>query len=212
MCGKEGEVLCTGCIDTFRVSRQAEVCPVCGRYLGRSVPCGSCSGSKMGFSRGFFGYEYDGAVREAIHAFKFEGCKKTGRKLVRLISEKFRGLNDDVDVIVPVPVSAKRLRERGFNQSYIIAEEIAAITGLTIEHTVLVKNHGVRDQFRLSGTERKKNIKGAFRVRGPQCVKGRRVLLVDDLFTTGYTASEAARTLIKAGSADVVLFALARTP
>jgi competence protein ComFC len=166
----------------------------------------------MGFSRGLFGFEYDGAVREAIHAFKFKGRKKTGRKLVRLISDKFRGLNDDVDVIVPVPVSARRLRERGFNQSYIIAEEIAALTGLTIEHTVLAKNDGVRDQFRLSGTERKKNIKGAFRVRGPQCVKDRRVLLVDDLFTTGYTASEAARTLIKAGSADVVLFALARTP
>ncbi|MBP1750438.1 MAG: putative Phosphoribosyltransferase [Deltaproteobacteria bacterium] len=166
----------------------------------------------MGFSRGFFGFEYDGAVREAIHAFKFEGSKKIGRKLVRIISDKFRGLNDDVDVIVPVPVSSKRLRERGFNQSYIIAEEIAALTGLTIEHTVLAKNHSVRDQFRLSGAERKKNIKGAFRVISPQCVKGRRVLLVDDLFTTGYTASEAARTIIKAGSPDVVLFALARTP
>ena len=131
---------------------------------------------------------------------------------MRLISDKFHDLGNDVDCIVPVPVSGKRLRERGFNQSYIIAEEIADITGLTIDHAVLTKKDGTRDQFSLSRNERKKNIRGAFGVKNAHSLKGRRILLVDDLFTTGYTASEAARTLIEAGSADVVLFALARTP
>ena len=113
---------------------------------------------------------------------------------------------------IPVPVSARRLRERGFNQSYILAEEIAAMTGLAVHHTVLAKTDGVRDQFSLSRNERRKNIRGAFRIKNSQYIDGRRVLLVDDLFTTGYTASEAARCLIKAGSAEVILFALARTP
>lgn len=185
---------------------------MCGRWLGRSIMCASCSGSKMRFSRGFFGFEYDGAVREAVHAFKFHGSKRIGRQLVQLVSDKFHGLNRDIDMIIPVPVSGKRLRERGFNQSYIIAEEIAAVTGLTIDHAVLAKRDGIRDQFSLPRNERKKNIRGAFRVKGPQRIKGRRILLVDDLFTTGYTASEAARTLVQAGSQDVVLFALARTP
>ncbi|MBP1750355.1 MAG: putative Phosphoribosyltransferase, partial [Deltaproteobacteria bacterium] len=133
-------------------------------------------------------------------------------QLVQLVSDKFHDLNKDVDCIIPVPVSEKRLRERGFNQSYIIAEEISAITGLPIDHATLIKKDGIRDQFSLSKNERKKNIKGAFKVKGPQCIKGRRILLVDDLFTTGYTASEAARTLMQAGSANVLLFALARTP
>lgn len=174
--------------------------------------CGSCSGSKTWFRRGSFGFEYDGALREAIHAFKFQGAGKIGRQLVRLVSDKFHGLDREVDCIVPVPVSEGRLRERGFNQSYIIADEIAALTGLAVEHTALVKNEGVRDQFSLSRNERKKNIRGAFRVKRPDLVNGRRILLVDDLFTTGYTAAEAARTLTRAGSSDIVLFALGRTP
>ncbi len=166
----------------------------------------------MWFSRGSFGFEYDGAVREAIHAFKFQGFKKIGRELVRLVSHKLHGIDREVDFVVPVPVSAKRLRERGFNQSYIIAEEIGALTGLSVEYALLAKNEGVRDQFSLSRNERKKNVRGAFRVNRPDQLSGRRILLVDDLFTTGYTAAEAARTLVRAGSSDVVLFALARTP
>lgn len=174
--------------------------------------CGPCSGSRMWFSRGSFGFVYDGAVREAIHAFKFHGCKKIGKRLVQLVCDKFHGLNKEADCIIPVPVSGKRLRERGFNQSYIIAEEISVITGLKMDHATLVKRDGIRDQFSLSKDERRKNIKGAFRVKDPRCIKGKRILLVDDLFTTGYTASEAARTLIQSGSPDVILFALARTP
>lgn len=212
VCGADGDVLCEKCIAGFHIIRDDEVCPVCGRWLGRSVVCGSCSGSKMWFGRGAFGFEYDGAVREAIHAFKFQGSRKIGRQLVKLVSDKFHGLDREVDSIIPVPVSERRLRERGFNQSYIIADEIAALTGLTVDHTVLHKNEGVRDQFSLSRDERKRNIRGAFRVKDPDSVRGRRILLVDDLFTTGYTAAEAARTLIRAGSSDIVLFALARTP
>ncbi|MDD4195643.1 MAG: double zinc ribbon domain-containing protein [Syntrophorhabdaceae bacterium] len=212
VCGADGKVLCEMCTKEFLVIKDADVCQVCDRWLGRSIVCGPCSESKMWFGRGFFIFEYDSAVREVIHAFKFEGCKKIGRQLVNLVSGKFHGLDRDVDVVIPVPVSGKRLREKDFNQSYIIAEEIAAITGLTIEHSVLVKRDSIRDQFSLPRDERKKNIKGAFRVEDLQYIKGRRILLVDDPFTTGYTASEAARTLVQEGSAGVILFALARTP
>lgn len=212
VCGADGDVLCRTCVAAFRIVRDEEVCPVCGRWLGRSVVCASCSGSKMWFSRGFFGFEYDGAVREAIHAFKFQGSKQIGRRLVQLVSDKFHGLDREVDLVVPVPVSERRLRERGFNQSFVIADEIAALTGLPVDPAVLLKNEGVRDQFSLSRNERRKNVRGAFRVKGPDRVRDRRILLIDDLFTTGYTAAEAARTLVRAGSSDILLFALARTP
>jgi ComF family protein len=166
----------------------------------------------MGFSRGVYGFYYEGALRDAVHAFKFRGRKDVGRRLTRLAGEKILSLSGTFDRIVPVPVSGRRLRERGFNQSYIISEEISAITGGVLDHGVLVKRGGTRDQFTLSRKERRKNVRGVFRVRDRSIVEGKRILLVDDLFTTGYTASEAARTLKAAGCADVILFALARTP
>ncbi len=188
------------------------MCPVCGRWLGRRIPCAACSEAEMGFSRGIYGFYYEGGLRDAVHAFKFRGRKDVGRRLARLAAEKVRPLKGAFDRILPVPVSGSRLSERGFNQSYIISEEISAITGGILDHRVLVKHGGTRDQFTLSRRERRNNVKGVFYVRDRSSVEGKRILLVDDLFTTGYTASEAARTLRAAGSADVTLFALARTP
>lgn len=188
------------------------MCPVCGRWLGRRIPCAACSSAEMGFSRGIYGFYYERGLRDAVHAFKFRGRKDVGRRLARLAAEKVCHLHGTFDRIVPVPVSGKRLSERGFNQSYIISEEISAITGLVLDHRALMKHGGNRDQFTLSRRKRKSNVRGAFHVRDRSTVEGRRILLVDDLFTTGYTASEAARTLMAAGAADVTLFALARTP
>jgi len=212
VCGADGNVLCDSCVREFRTVNEGEVCPLCGRWLGRPILCGECAGTGMWFTRGAYGFYYEGALREAIHAFKFNGRKEAGRRLVQLIGEKIRSLRGAFDCIVPVPVSEKRLRARGFNQSYIIAEEISAIAGGDLSYRSLVKHSGTRDQFTLSRIERRKNIRGAFAVYDRSSVEGRRILLVDDLFTTGYTASEAARTLKAAGSDDVILFALARTP
>lgn len=185
---------------------------MCGRWLGTQILCGRCGGSRRWFVKGRYGFYYEGKLREAIHAFKFNGKKEAGRQLVRIVEDKVRGLSGDFDCIVPVPVSGRRLRERGFNQSFIIAGQIAGITGKDLCYRALVKRGDTKDQYTLSRKERRKNVKGAFFVRDTASVKGRRVLLVDDLFTTGYTAGEAARTLKAAGSSDVVLFALARTP
>lgn len=212
VCGADGGVLCGGCIDGFRTVEEGEVCPACGRWLGKSVLCGECSNSERWYTKGSFGFYYEGRLRDAIHAFKFNGNKKTGRQLVRLVMDKIVSLSGEFDCIVPVPVSEKRLRERGFNQSFIISEEIAGTTGCELLYRALVKRTGGRDQFTLSRKERRKNVKGLFVVADKASVKGRRILLVDDLFTTGYTAREAARTLKAAGSGDVLFFALARTP
>ena len=188
------------------------VCPVCGRWLGTRIVCGECSGARRWFVRGIYGFYYEGKLREAIHAFKFSGAKKVGRRLVRIVEDRIRALSGGFDCVVPVPVSEKRLKERGFNQSFIISNEIKDITGIDLVHHALVKRAPTKDQFSLSRRERARNIRGAFQVRDTSCVADRRILLVDDLFTTGYTAGEAARTLKTAGCRDVALFALARTP
>jgi competence protein ComFC len=212
-CGTEGSVLCKTCIDSFVVVEPQCACPICGRWLGAPLECGPCGASKEKyFSRGLYGFHFDGMLREAIHCFKFQGRKDVGRALVRLVEPSIWALAGSVDVIVPLPVTERRLKERGFNQSFIIAEEIGRKTGKPIDYWTLFKTRETRDQYTLTKEERKKNIKGAFAVRKGDHLSGKTVLLVDDLYTTGNTAQEACRTLSRGGVEKIIFFALARTP
>jgi ComF family protein len=207
-----GVILCDACINTFRPVDEEKTCPICGRLLGKSVLCGACMEEKRAFRKGYFGYYFEGRLREAIHAFKFNGRIDAGRYLVHLLNERFNTIAENIDCIIPLPVTDKRLRERGFNQSYIVGEEIAKITGKEIYPSVLIKEKKTQDQYTLSRKERKKNVHGVFTIKNSSAITGKRVLLVDDLFTTGYTAQEASRTLLKSSAAEVIFFALARTP
>jgi ComF family protein len=207
-----GSILCDDCIDTFRPVEQEQTCPICGRLIGKSILCGACMEEKRTFSKGHFGYYFEGRLRDAIHAFKFNGRIDAGRYLVNLLEKKIHSMAKEIDCIIPLPVTEKRLKERGFNQSFIIGEEIAKMTGKEISPSVLVKAKQTEDQYTLSKKERKRNINGAFAVKNSSQISGKRVLLVDDLFTTGYTAQEASRSLLKSAAKEVIVFALARTP
>jgi ComF family protein len=207
-----GSILCDECIDTFRTVEDEKTCPTCGRLIGKSVLCGACMEEKRAFHRGYFGYYFEGRLRDVIHAFKFNGRVDAGKYLVHLLKEKLNTMAKEIDCIVALPVTEKRLKERGFNQSFIIGEEIAKMTGKEIYPSVLVKTRQTQDQFALSRKERKKNISGVFAVKNSHKISGKKVLLVDDLFTTGYTAQEAARSLLKSSAKEIIFFALARTP
>ncbi len=172
--------------------------------------CGECIVEERGFREGHYGFYFENRLRDAIHAFKFQKRKDVGRYLVSLIREKVAALSEKVDAIIPVPITEKRLRERGFNQSFIIGEEISGITGCPVLHATLLKTRETKDQYSLSKDERRTNIKGVFAVKDKISIQGKRLLLVDDLFTTGYTVREASRVLLKAGAAEVIVFALAR--
>jgi competence protein ComFC len=211
-CGSAGSVLCQECKDFFRPVEETSSCSFCGTWLSAENVCGECTRKRPPFERGHFGFYFEGALREAVHSFKFKGRKDVGRALVRLLRPKLLHMQEAFDVIVPLPVTEKRLKERGFNQTFIIAEEISAVTGKKLVHQALYKTRETRDQYTLSRPERKKNVRGVFALRDGNVLKGKHVLLVDDLFTTGATAKEATKVLQAAGSRSVVLFALARTP
>ncbi len=148
-----------------------------------------------------------------MHAFKFQGRKDVGRAVVRTLAERIGEFADAFDLVIPLPVTEKRLRQRGFNQSFIICEEISRLTGKPIEYEVLFKIRETSDQFTLSREERKRNVRGAFAARtGGGQLKDGRALLVDDLYTTGSTASEACKALLSLKPREVLFFALARTP
>jgi ComF family protein len=185
---------------------------MCGMPVGIRSICGKCLGEKNLFEEGLYGFYYENKLRDAIHSFKFSGRKDVGKHLICLIEERIVAFSARFDCIIPLPVTEKRLRERGFNQSFIIAEEISRMAGKSLYHSILHKTKETRDQYALSRDERKKNIKGAFSLTNETIIKGKKVLLVDDLYTTGQTAREAARILLKGKAKSIVFFALARTP
>ncbi len=211
-CGREGEALCSACRDSFVALDGFFVCPRCGRWTGSDAVCGECMAHPPRFTRGFYAFSFEGPMREAIHAFKFRGRIDVGRALMGLCRERIASFADAFDLAIPLPVTEKRLRRRGFNQTFIMAEEISRCTGVPIDCRTLVKTKESEDQYMLSKEERKRNIRGVFSVKDGRSLAGKRLLLVDDLYTTGNTAAEASRVLLGAKAKEVLFFALARTP
>jgi ComF family protein len=156
-------------------------------------------------------YEAGGTMRQAILLFKYGGRRTLARHLGRLMVEAAGSLFDPnrFDLLVPVPLHPKRERPRGFNQAMLLAKECGTGWGLAVGHRVLYRTRATEAQ---SGgrREREENVKGAFAVRQPDRVKDRRLLLIDDVFTTGATAGECARTLLAAGAVEVGVYTLAR--
>ncbi len=115
-----------------------------------------------------------------------------------------------MDLIVPVPLHIRRLREREFNQALLLARELSKRTGIPYHERTLRKIKDTPFQTALKGRERRKNVKGAFHVEKREEIKGKTILLVDDVYTTGATVNECARTLLKGGAARVAVLTLAR--
>ena len=155
---------------------------------------------------------YRGGMRDLVHGLKFrdrhEGLDLFARWLVRT-GQDFLG---DADLLVPVPLYRLRLWSRRFNQSALLADRVAALTGLSIDPFALARTRATRQQVGLSIAQRRKNVAGAFAV--PQSkssdVRGRHIVLVDDVITTGATANACAKALKRAGAAQIDVLALAR--
>ena len=113
------------------------------------------------------------------------------------------------DLVVPVPLSSTRLRERGYNQSQLLAQELVKSLGLPLEFNNVIRTRNTQFQARLSEKERWTNIEGAFKIKHPKKFDGKNVLIVDDLLTTGATASEIARILKESGAQKVGVLTLA---
>jgi ComF family protein len=148
---------------------------------------------------------HEGVIRTRIHQFKFEAQMEWVPALVELLEVAHAGMALPVpDLILPVPLHPGRLKERGFNQSGLLAAGLARRLRAPVSFDVIERKSRTQPQTRLTRRERLKNLKGAFELSGARGVRGRRVLLVDDVFTTGATLSECARTLKKKGGASEV--------
>ena len=154
---------------------------------------------------------YDDIARTLVHSLKYGDRLDLAPTLGRLMAASGKGLTAEADALVPVPLHWSRLWGRRFNQSAALAESIAAASGLSVWHDVLRRVKPTAQQVGLSRDERARNVQGAFKVSeaGTGRIAGRRLVLVDDVLTSGATAESCARSLLRAGAAtvDVLVFA-----
>lgn len=216
---EENNFFCPDCWEgTMRIERPFCIC--CGKPHQKMVglgsaanfPCAACREKPNRQVRRIWGaVQYDGAVSLAIRLFKFQGKTKLQEPLAALMVEFARREMDpdQYDYIVPVPLYKVRKRERGFNQSQLLADVLARdiFTGAALDES-LKRIRPTRAQSRLKTEERAINVRGAFAVQG-DALKGKRVLLIDDVITTGDTITECAKTMRRAGAAEVDAFAVA---
>ena len=168
--------------------------------------CGQCLKKTPPFSTVINYGLYEGVLAEAINQLKFHGVKRLSKPLGGLL----QSLNlPRTDYIIPVPLSLRSLRERGFNQSLLIARVISKSVKVPLAIDTLLKKKETPPQIGLSARERLSNLKNAFEVKG--YIKGLRLLLIDDVMTTGATVTECSKQLIKAGAEDVIVLTLARS-
>ncbi len=184
--------------------------PACGRCSAPfsseySHICGECLRKSPPFSRAICYGLYDGVLATAINVFKFQKIRRLYKPLGKLLLDLDM---KEMDAIIPVPLSAKGLRERGFNQSLLLSKFISDKIGIPLIADGLVKNIETHPQIGLSAKERVSNLRRAFDTK--RHFADMRLLLVDDVMTTGATVNECTKQLLKAGAEEVVVLALAR--
>ncbi len=224
---------CAVCERFLRPGEAGAICPDCGEGLkevrspfcsrcgvpfetgsGEDRLCGRCLREPPAYeaARGLLLYE--GAALEAVHRFKYGGKTRLagilGPRLADLarswLPRGFRPL------VVPVPLHLRRLRERGFNQSLLLARHVAALPGFSLDYLALRRSRYTPPQAALGRDRRRGNVQAAFHVETPAAVEDRVVLLVDDVSTTGSTLDACGRALLRAGARRVFGLTLARAP
>jgi ComF family protein len=156
---------------------------------------------------------YEGSLQKIIHRWKYQGKASVTPYLGEWIAERFyRYWNPHVlDLLVPVPLHRKRLRERGFNQALLLARELSHRTQIPYQVRILQKKRATPPQVQLNGEEREKGIKGAFHITHRDGMEGKTILLIDDVYTTGATVNECSKVLIRGGAKRVDVLTLAHT-
>ncbi|MCU0561053.1 MAG: ComF family protein [Desulfobacterales bacterium] len=209
---------CPGCLQAL-VPLENPMCACCGTTMsggeGPQPLCAPCREQAPAFDRARAAFAYRGSLREVVQCLKYRGRTQLARPLGPLMHAAYRRFWQPpaVDLILPVPLHRRRLRERGFNQALLLVRRWPWAAGeprVPVECGVLVRTRATAPQAGLDRRARRANISGAFAVRHPVRVAGRRLLLVDDVITTGATVGECARVLKQSGAAAVDVLALAR--
>jgi ComF family protein len=207
-CGRRGVALCLACRAELPYLPEG-TCQRCATLRGPRGACRGCRQLSSSLRSLRAAFAYHGAARSAVLLLKF----RSGRYLVPLMAEFLREAlilrPVQVDIVIPVPLSVRRRRARGFNQATLLAQHVTDLVGAAIVEDALVR-HDRPAQQTLPAAERLRNLDQAFVCVDPSLICGRRILLVDDVVTTGATLSACADTLAQAGARLIVALAFAR--
>ena len=212
--GRPQVAYCAICRQDVRLL-QEPFCTTCckpfGQAAGKSHLCSYCLKYGWHFKQARAVVQYQPPVSEAVKMFKYKG-KMHGLATFAALSQQYLQKQPlaQPDLLVPVPLHTKRLRQRGFNQALMLCRKIFPAWRDKIDPLVLERHSWTQPQTGLSGKERRRNVRNAFMVLKPEKIKNKKILLVDDVFTTGATVNECARILVKNKASRVDVFTFAR--
>ncbi len=212
VCNTVGEdYLCAECIEKIDIIGPIH-CRTCGMPT-EQFKCSDCQVREYYFESASSAGVFDGALKEAIHQLKYNSRVVLADPLAEIMVRSFPDtrLVGKIDVVVPIPIHHSRYLERGFNQAEELASRFSKCLGLTLSKNALVKTKKTPHQVGLPHELRFINVQGVFRVNNPASIAEKRVLLIDDVFTTGSTLNEAAKALTDAGAISVYAYTLARS-
>lgn len=211
----QGQHFCSDCAGKIGFI-SSPLCSRCGIPFAGSVGedhlCGDCIGREPPFSVARAVGRYEGTLLEAVHQFKYRGRIALGEVLADMMAYyRYPSFSPaGFSLVLPVPLHTRRLRQRMFNQSVVLARGVAKRHALPLDVTVLRRSVFTEPQINLGRKERAENVRGAFTVDEPVRIEGKRIVLIDDVYTTGSTVRECCRVLARAGAAEIAVLTLAR--
>ncbi|MBO8137691.1 MAG: ComF family protein [Desulfotomaculum sp.] len=215
LCGSRspnGDV-CQHCTLWLEEKNKQPYCCRCGRPVNKGSLCRECIEREWPFTAARSVGPYAGPLKEAVHRLKYQGKKQLAQPLGRLMVQQVTGemLYRRVDMVVPIPVTGEKLRNRGFNQARLLARVVAGGLDKPLAD-ILVKYRDTVPQAQLNRQEREKNTRDTFKLAKNVNIYQKKLLLIDDVITTGSTISAAADVLRQAGAGEVLVLTLAATP
>jgi ComF family protein len=210
LCDRLGAFLCDICLSMLPRAEGVR-CETCWLPLRDGGQCWSCLERPPALASLRSVFRYEGPTRQLVRAFKFEGVSSLAPLLAHELAECYRAHGLTADFVVPVPLSGHRKRERGYNQAELLARETARMLGLPLSLALRRRRHSEAQARSPNAVQRHQNVAGAFEVtRSAGGVRGQRVLLIDDVATTGATLNACAAELLSSGAASVSGLTLAR--
>lgn len=214
-CGKELDTItryniCEDC--NSYLTTNSHICKKCGSEIDEQYEyCQNCKNKQVYYKFARAPFKYDGEIKTSIHNFKYSNAKYLASSFSNFMTDTIIQENYEFDLLIPVPLTKQREKYRGYNQSLLLCEQISKNLHVPVLKDCLIRNKFITSQTKLSFEERYKNLEDCFEITNPALIKGKKILLIDDVMTTGATVEACSKLLMENGANIVYICTIART-